>query len=324
MIDDIREWISDNLRYILLGLAGILIILMIILVVKLVTKPKTTDQNTGAPKTQNEGNGAETVLEETEDMPGAAEGSTETGELDTTETPSELVKDDAEVLTLIREYYTARAAKDITALSQVVTPWDSATQENILRNDLIESYNEISTYSQQGMTDDSYVVFVSCKAKIPDYDTLVPSLRVQYLVTEEDDLKVLSNYEADPDLSAYVNGIAKNADVQQLLAKVNSDYEAALDSDERLKAYLTELNANASTEENAETPESGDGAGDTRTALYDLNIRQETSTSSAVIGGVPANAQVEVVQDVEDGWTKINYNPGTGVVTGYVRTEYLQ
>ena len=234
---------------------------------------------------------------------------------------SSLVKDDTEILTLMREYYTARSGKDLTALSQIVTPWDSNTQNDVLQSDLIESYNEITTYSEEGTKAGDYVVFTCFKAKIPDYETLVPSLRMQYLVTEEDELKVLANYEQDAAVSEFVTNVAKAADVQQLLAQVNAEYEAALNSDAQLKAYLTDLTSDAS--EGEEEQEGVSGTGEKRTALYGLNIRQETSTESAVLGTVAANDEVEVLQDVEDGWTKISYDPGTGEIIGYVRTEYL-
>ena len=323
MLDDIREWISDNLRYILLGAAGIIIILMIILVVRLVTRPSgepsQTEPNPPATATvQDEGSG--TVENSGEAV---AEAGTEETFITEKADPqvSSLVKDDTEILTLMREYYTARSGKDLTALSQIVTPWDSNTQNDVLQSDLIESYNEITTYSEEGTKAGDYVVFTCFKAKIPDYETLVPSLRMQYLVTEEDELKVLANYEQDAAISEFVTNVAKAADVQQLLAQVNAEYEAALNSDAQLKAYLTDLTSDAS--EGEEEQEGVSGTGEKRTALYGLNIRQETSTESAVLGTVAANDEVEVLQDVEDGWTKISYDPGTGEIIGYVRTEYL-
>ena len=323
MLDDVREWISDNLRYILLGAAGIIIILMIILVVRLVTRPSgepsQTEPNPPATATvQDEGSG--TVENSGEAV---AEAGTEETFITEKADPqvSSLVKDDTEILTLMREYYTARSGKDLTALSQIVTPWDINTQNDVLQSDLIESYNEITTYSEAGTKAGDYVVFTCFKAKIPDYETLVPSLRMQYLVTEEDELKVLANYEQDAAVSEFVTNVAKAADVQQLLAQVNAEYEAALNSDAQLKAYLTDLTSDAS--EGEEEQEGVSGTGEKRTALYGLNIRQETSTESAVLGTVAANDEVEVLQDVEDGWTKISYDPGTGEIIGYVRTEYL-
>ena len=225
MLDDIREWISDNLRYILLGAAGIIIILMIILVVRLVTRPSgepsQTEPNPPAAATvQDEGSG--TVENSGEAV---AEAGTEETFITEKADPqvSSLVKDDTEILTLMREYYTARSGKDLTALSQIVTPWDSNTQNDVLQSDLIESYNEITTYSEEGTKAGDYVVFTCFKAKIPDYETLVPSLRMQYLVTEEDELKVLANYEQDAAISEFVTNVAKAADVQQLLAQVNAE-----------------------------------------------------------------------------------------------------
>ena len=326
MIDDIREWISDNLRYILLGLAAIVIIIIIVVVVRLVTRSSDHDNSDAGSKgtVQQVDDGDEVSGDDDEDS-GEDENvvSTEGQDFEDESTASNLIKDDAEVLTLVREYYTARSAKDITTLSQIMTPWDSATQSNLLQNDLVESYNEISTYSEPGLNDGSYVVFTCFKAKIPDFETLVPSLRMLYLVTEEGELKVLADYESDPEIASFVNNIAKDADVQQLLARVNAEYDQALNSDAELKAYLTDLEAVASEGEEEENQNGENGAGEVRTALYALNIRETASTEANILGGVPANSEVTVLQDVEDGWTQISFDPGTGAVIGYVRTEYL-
>ena len=47
----------------------------------------------------------------------------------------------------------------------------------------------------------------------------------------------------------------------------------------------------------------------------DMNFRSGASTSSSIIGSVPAGAQVEVL-DLKDGWNLIRYNGKTGYIHG--------
>lgn len=55
-----------------------------------------------------------------------------------------------------------------------------------------------------------------------------------------------------------------------------------------------------------------------------LNVREEASTSSSVIGSVAPNQTVEIVDDSIEGWYKIKYNDGYGFVSSkYIKTGGL-
>ena len=53
----------------------------------------------------------------------------------------------------------------------------------------------------------------------------------------------------------------------------------------------------------------------TQYAQADMNFRSGASTSASVIGGVPAGAQVELL-DSQNGWDLISYNGMTGYIHG--------
>ena len=65
MLDDFREWLSDNLRYILLGLAVLVAILLVVIVFRVVRGTSKKDDQTppAAVKTENE------VVTEKQDAP---------------------------------------------------------------------------------------------------------------------------------------------------------------------------------------------------------------------------------------------------------------
>ena len=178
MLDDFREWLSDNLRYILLGLAVVLILVIGFCVVRLITgssgsSPSDSGKAESEISTEAVTEGQEPVSEESETQGAAAAGT------------DSLTRDDAAILTVVREYYTAAAAKDVATLETIVSPWNEDVQNSILQNDVIESYENISTYSKKGPVDGSYVVYVYFDGKITNIDTLVPSLSMLYLTTDE-------------------------------------------------------------------------------------------------------------------------------------------
>ena len=109
MLDDFREWLSDNLRYILLGLAVVLILVIGFCVVRLITgssgsSPSDSGKAESEISTEAVTEGQEPVSEESETQGAAAAGT------------DSLTRDDAAILTVVREYYTAAAAKDVATL----------------------------------------------------------------------------------------------------------------------------------------------------------------------------------------------------------------
>ncbi len=301
MLDDFREWLSDNLRYILLGVAIVLVAVIIICAVRLIGGSSKKNDQSAKQEQAVVGENQENVTE------AAASGS----EL-------ELTKDDTAVLTLMKEYYTAIAANDTAALSSLVDPWDDLSKEHIRFSDDIESYNDISTYSAAGINDGEYVVFNSYYSKIKGIDTLVPTMVVVYVRTAQDGtLKIYSYEDRDTAVADYVTKVSSQENVRELISKVNNEYQQAIASDSALASYLN----------GEKTTESGDAgtaaAGSSMVSKADLNIRQEPGTDANVIGVVPSGETVEVVAQADDGWVQINYVTQAGTVTGYVKSEYL-
>ena len=315
MLDDIREWISDNLRYILLGLAVLLVLIILFCVIRLASGGSKKKADTAPPAQQQEVVKDETVTEAEQAEPAGSS---------TAAASSDLVKDDAAVLTLVKDYYTAAAAKDVGTLSQIVSPWNEDVQKIILQNDVIESYNNLSTYSKKGLDNGSYVVYTYFEGKVANIDTLVPSLSRLYLITNTNGKLVVSaDSDSDTQIADYINTVSADADVQALISDVNRQYQAALDSDAALKEYVNTLDTGSSS--GSDTSEGSETQTESRemTATAGLNIRQEPSTEAAIIGSVISGTNVTVLEEVADGWCRINYATTQGTVEGYVKLQYL-
>lgn len=312
MLDNFREWLSDNLRYILLGLAVVLILVIGFCVVKLVTGGSSSSQNQSSGKTESEI--STEAISETE----AQSVQNETAAAGT----SSLVKDDAAILTLVKKYYTAAAAKDYSTLETIVNPWNDEVKNSISRNDVIESYNNISTYSKQGPVENSYVVYTYFDGKVANIDTLAPSLTMLYVITDENGNLVVSDRESSQEVADYIASVSSDADVQALIADVDQKCEAAKESDPALKEFM-ESSGSSEQEDSSTDDDTAELSGEA-VATTEVNIRQEPNVNATLMGVLPSGTSVTVLQNVEDGWCQISYNTGTYTIEGYVKAEYLE
>lgn len=306
-MDDFREWLSDHLRYILLGLGVILILIIAFFAVRLVTgigsakKEKETEAVTEAA---TEGQQSEALSEKAE--------------------VSDLVKDNPDVLNLVTKYYNARAAKDFETLKGMCEIFDDSIQAEIEQTDAaIESYNNIITYSKDGPEEGTYIVYVYFDIKLTGIDTLAPTLRELYAVTDvEGNLMVgdKSNVES------YLLERQADGDVQALVTDVDQKLQSAMEQDENLRTFV-QAQATGST---TVAPETSDAAADTvqavtgtMTATTTVNVRGTPSTDGTLYGSVMEGQQVTVLENLDSGWSKISYTASGTTIEGYVMTQYL-
>ena len=320
MLDDFREWLSDNLRYILLGLAVLLVLIILFCVVRLATGGSKKKPDQGNEQTVVSGQESATEAQVQE------EGSQE--QATPAKGTSDLVKDDSAILTVMQSYYNAVADRDVATLSQIVEPWNDEVQERAFKSN-VEKYENISTYSKQGLETGSYVVFVYFEGKLPDIDTTCPSLTRNYLETGDGgSLKVRPIISWDTDILDYVESVSTDDDVQDLIADVKTMCDEAITKEPALAEFVKEIQKTGSSDEkNAETETDSSANASSEypkemEAVTGLNIRQSPSTEANIMGTVLANTNVKVLEDAGDGWVHINY--GDPAIDGYVRLEYLK
>lgn len=315
MLDNFREWLSDNLRYILLGLAGILLIVIAFFAVRLV-------KGLGSPK-KNEPETQQVSTERTTEA--------ETEKKKTTT----LVQDQPEILDLVTKYYTARANKDYDALAAMCEVFDDTARSEIESQDAaIESYSNIMTYSKPGMTDGSYVVYIYFDAKLTGIDTLAPSLRELYLVTDVEGNLMIADKDSNPEQEDYIEQLRADDDVQALIKDVDKKLDDACNSDPALKELIEPSGDSGNTTSGDGTSEDGDGTtqGDpvvgtttgTMQATTEVNVRGTASTDGTLYGVLTTGMTVEVLENTDTGWSKVRYNTADGTtIEGYVMTQYL-
>lgn len=310
-MDNIKEWISDNLRYILLGLALILVLVIAVLGIRAISSIAGGGNKTKTPQAQ------QTESETNHDVIVQDD----TNQAQQSGTASTLTKNDAKVLTTMTAYYEARTNGDSATLRKLNPSMDDQEEANIL-NSYVESYSDISTYSMPGLTDGSYLVYVCYNGKVKEIDTLVPSLIEYYLMTDETGGLYIADTEGDAQVEAFCQQAQDTTEVQDLISSVNRELDAAKESDPALKEFMGQHSGTANeggSQNGEESTESGEDESSEVVALDSCNVRSTPTTDEDNIIGSLFVGEKATKLGEEGEWVKIDYNGETA----YVSSEFV-
>ena len=297
-MDDFREWLSDNLRYFMLGGA-----ILIIVVVLFFSIRACSGSNKG-----NSGDGQKTTSENQGNVPSSPTSEGESDEKKEDANPMETA--DADITALIKSYYQALGEKDIATLKTLeddFTPSDESKVTNL--KDYIEGYEVGDVYTKKGMTDDSYVVYACFYYICQGVDTKAPALTQFYVYKNDDGNWVIDNDALqNSEVSAYMEAQLSDSDVTALVSKVQDELDQAQEEDSSLADFLNGLGDEASVSTQAEN-------GTMLTAIDDCNVRAEANTDAEILGVISAGDQVEK-QGTDGEWIQIDYDGETGYIRG--------
>lgn len=304
-MDDFREWLSDNLRYILLGAAILIILLVLFFGVRAcVGRKGNSDRKAGQQAENSQGNvpSSPTMDGETDD-----EKKDDASALELDAYP--------EVNALIKHYYQALGEKDVTTLRTLVDDLAPADESKITSaKDYIEGYQVNQVYTKKGLQDGDYVVYACYNFICKGISTPVPVLSQLYIRPDSSgQLKILGNQVSDPEISAYCDKLQNQEDVQQLISKVKGELEAAKAADSELQAFLEGLGEEADTS-------SQEKVGVQYAAVDNCYVRASADAEGEIIGSLYTGEQVERTGQEGD-WIQISYNGATGYVFGELLQE---
>ena len=278
--DKIREWISDNLRYMLLIGAILLIVAAVLLIVHLVS-PKNDGKSSGGTVTSSStGNNVpdkKTQVKadskaDSEDSTGISSDVSDSANDSSTDTASapdaeaeptsepEAADDTSntentdntavsfaadnvpEVSTVLEQYYTALGARNINGLFAVTDNLTAEEQAQIEAESDVESYGDVKAYTISGPNDGTYIAFVSSRCKYLGINQTLPMLSEYYLYTTEDgSLKIMDDTDNDAAVTEAMKAALENEEVKNLIEQVQNDYQNALDADASLRAYVESI-----------------------------------------------------------------------------------
>ena len=297
-LDDFREWLSDNLRYFMLG--GVILIIVVVLFCGI---RACSGSNKG-----NSGNKQKTTSEDQGNVPSSPTSEGESDEKKEDANPMETA--DADVTALIKSYYQALGEKDIATLKTLeddFTPSDESKVTNL--KDYIEGYEVGDVYTKKGMTDDSYVVYACFSYICQGVETKAPALTQFYVYKNSGGSWVIDNGALqDSEISAYMEKQLSDSDVSALVKKVQNELDQAQQSDPSLAEFLNGLGEEADVSTNAED-------GTMLTTTDECNVRAEASTDADILGVISAGEQVEKT-GTDGEWVQIDYDGETGYIRG--------
>ena len=294
MLDNFREWLSDNLRYILLGLAILIVLVLLFFGIKALTSVFSKDDE---PKTQ-----AEEPVESSDDA--------EKEETQDEKKDENVLQKNAypEVNSLIDSFYTAWGQKNVEQMKELTDSFDATDEAKVSNASYIENYSNVTVYTKQGLTEDSFVVFVSYDLKFTDVETAAPGLSQLYVMKNDEDRFIIHNDDSNEEINAYMAEVTQDADVQALITEVETRLNEAMDADPELKAFEEQLG-----EESNLAVVADDGA--MLTVNEDCNFRREASTDAEVLDLLSAGTQVKKVTNGPEGWIEVEYEGQTGYIS---------
>lgn len=159
---------------------------------------------------------------------------------------------DAELVTLMENYYAAYAGGDTDSLEMIAQPLSDNEKSYITTfSEYYEDYQNITCYSTKGATDDSYLVSVCYDLKFKGVDTPAPGMDFFYVERDGKGNLIINNiYSAynfnflDQDLDANLYSLIlayeKSDEVVALQKEVQTSYNEAVKSDENLPIWWVE------------------------------------------------------------------------------------
>lgn len=287
---------DDKTKYARLLAIPAAIVLVLLIVILVMDKKPGSNKNT-----------EDTTVSEASDI--SIEGDTESSTDDASIEPDnneynqdfsayELQKDaNPQVNELISTYFQAKVDQDAQMLYKVFGKEEDdriEERKQQLKDEAvyIEDYQDITCYTKAGMTDDSYVVYVTYDVKFRRVDTLAPGLMWCYVVKNDNgDYIIRENVVGDE--ADYVASQNQTEDVRLLSTQVNERLKQAIESDSLLAGIYKDLSNGAvvSTSEDEKNADSqvmiGDGAdassgtGEETTGETPAEGTEETQTEAA-------------------------------------------
>ncbi len=264
-LDNIKQFCSQNKKYV--GVAAILVALILMLIVIVAG-----------------GNGKKNSDTETETQISVEDFQFEKDYTDD-------AKDDIDKL--LSDYYTAYCADDLDTLDKIATPMSDNEKSYIgVVSQYYESVTDITPYTKNGLEKGSYFVSVENNIKFVGVNTVAPTLDFFYIETDKDGNLYINNiysnfnrtYEEtalDDDILALISKYTASSEFIQIQEDVQKAYEDAVSSDADLKTMLETTLSGAIkqwyTIARVETTTEDDSQADTQTTEADTQ-QQEQAT----------------------------------------------
>ena len=288
-LDNFREWVSDNLRYIMLICAIAIVFIGIFFGVRAITG-RMSAGNSGA---ENTGAGTAVTGIPAEEI----ESGVALAESGVAQTESKI----PEISGLVTTYYMALNSKNVESVRAIS---DNLTDQDVKDIEKSETeYSNIKSYVKQGpeKDDSSYVVYASYEYINPSLYVKHPGLSWLYIKRDDSgEYKIVVDASSDEKLTAYVNEISAEGDVKALVDEITEASKKA-DADEQAAAEAAGT-AEAETKESEPAPAESAAPSAEETKQEDTAAAEEAEQAPA--------ASEETAEETEEESTDSDDGPG--------------
>ncbi|MCQ2518440.1 MAG: SH3 domain-containing protein [Lachnospiraceae bacterium] len=278
-----------------------------------------------------------------------------TGEEVSTEESTELPEDvnryvlecntNAEVKTVMEEYHKALAEDNEEVIKKYLLYVNENDLDNIaVKSQYIDGYEDINCYTQKGLAENSYYVYVSYMLALKDFEDRVPGvIGFYYCPDENGEYHIFREDDLSEDVYTDLMVAFTEPDVQSLYKNVALDYNSVIDSNDELKEYMdgfedmvrddmieriairtaSEELVAASEQASIEASENAEnklpGADDIVEPTTTVNVRSSDSETADKLGKVSPGTKLTRLEEKINGWSRVMYEGSEG----YVKTEFL-
>lgn len=148
-----------------------------------------------------------------------------------------------EVNSFVENYLKAYLNCDMTLLNtMVVDPAQFDEAKMKTHSQMVDGYSNFDCYTKPGLEKGSYVVYTVVNTQVPGVSVQPLSLHRFYLIPNEFGGFMLNNTtSSDPDVEAYLNQVALDPDVLELVNRVVQNNEESAQADEALGAFYEKI-----------------------------------------------------------------------------------
>lgn len=276
-----------------------------------------------------------------------------TGNNDAIPVPQEALRENEypAVNDLVARYFLAMQNNDIAALSTLKNYVDAVETAKVnVKYRYVESYNNINCYTKVGPFPDSYIVYVCYDVKMRDWDITAPSLLTLFVCTNSNGNLYIYTGDFDENVANYIAAISSQADVIDLLTRVDTEYHEIMDANADFDSYMSALNQvikdevgeqlaasgyleddteqvsgegieqGGGTDPTGENSQVSDGSESFEVqAITTVNVRASDSEVADRLGRVTAGTILPCNGHQVNGWSEVVFENQIG----YIKTEYL-
>ena len=247
-----------------------------------------------------------------------------------------------EVNEVMEEYHKALADYDEEVIQKYLLYVNQNELDSIaVKSDYIESYDNLTCYTQKAEAEGAYYVYVSYDLKLNGYATKLPgTIGFYFCYDEAGNPKICRQSDISEDVITDFYVAFSKQDVQDLFNKTALAYNETLDPDEDLKAYMEgfdeqvkqemvkRIALRAATETPSEEPvsetvseePSEENKSDVVEPTTAVNVRGSASEKGELKGQASQGMRLTRVEELINGWSHVIFNGADG----YIKTEFLQ